>query len=234
VNRIARWATRALAVAGALYATYVVVTWRRYGHATPPTQEEFDPLLDRFMPTYDVVERHHIRVDAPAHVTLAAACEADLQASPVVAAIIKARELILGAVPDRKPRPHGLLAEVQSLGWGVLAEIPGREIVIGAVTKPWEANVTFRALPPESFAAFDEPGLVKIAWTLRADPIHANATVFRTETRAVATDATACSRFRRYWSLLSPGIIAIRWALLRPVQIEAERRAAAVTTARIG
>jgi hypothetical protein len=96
---------------------------------------------------------------------------------------------------------------------------------MGAVTKPWEANVTFRALPPEEFAAFNEPGYVKIAWTLRADPVAPLSSVFRTETRAVATDRTARSKFRRYWALLSPGIIVIRWMMLGPVKAEAERRA---------
>jgi hypothetical protein len=114
---------------------------------------------------------------------------------------------------------------VLSLGWGVLADVPEREIVVGAVTKPWEANVTFRALPPDQFAAFDEPGYVKIAWTLRADPVTDTESVFRTETRAIATDAIARAKFRRYWALLSPGIIVIRWALLHPVRKEAERRA---------
>ena len=31
-------------------------------------------------------------------------------------------------------RPKGLLAQTTLLGWGVLAEKPGREIVVGAVT----------------------------------------------------------------------------------------------------
>jgi hypothetical protein len=116
---------------------------------------------------------------------------------------------------------------MQALGWGVLAEVPGREVVVGAVTKPWEANVTFRALPPDQFAAFSEPGYVKIVWTLRAEPITAGESLFRTETRAVATDATARATFRRYWALLSPGIIVIRWAVLGPVKSEAEQRARA-------
>jgi hypothetical protein len=159
-------------------------------------------------------------------VTLAAAREMDLQGSGVVRTIIRAREVLLGATPDHRARPHGLLAEVLSLGWGVLAEVPGREVVVGAVTRPWEANVTFRALPPDRFAAFDEPGYVKIAWTLRADPITATQSFFRTETRAIATDAGARAKFRRYWSFLSPGIIVIRWAVLGPLRSEAERRAA--------
>jgi hypothetical protein len=177
------------------------------------------------MPTYEIVERHHIRVAAPARVTLAVARDVDLQGSPVVRTIIRAREVILGARPDDRPRPRGLLAETQSLGWGVLTEVPESQFVVGAVTKPWEANVTFRALPPDRFAAFNEPGYVKIAWTIRADAISETESVFRTETRAIATDPNARTRFRRYWSFLSPGIIVIRLALLDPVRKEAERRA---------
>jgi len=158
-------------------------------------------------------------------VTLAVARDADLQASPVVRTIIRAREVILGATPDDRQRPRGLLAETQSLGWGVLADVPGREVVVGAVTRPWEANVTFRALPPDQFAAFNEAGYVKIAWTIRADRITASESIFRSETRAIATDPTARTKFRRYWCFLSPGIIVIRWALLGPVKKEAELRA---------
>ena len=212
-------------VAAAAYGVYVGLTWLRYGDTAPPRPEEQDPLLDRFMPVYDVVERHHVRIAAPADITLAAASEVDLQGAPVVRALIKAREVILGATPDDRARPRGLLAEMQSLGWGVLAHVPQREVVVGAVTRPWEANVTFRALPPDQFARFREPGYVKIAWTLRAEPVGATESIFRTETRAVATDASARAKFRCYWAFLSPGIILIRWAMLGPVKREAERRA---------
>jgi hypothetical protein len=68
-----------------------------------------------------------------------------------------ARE-ILGAASDDRPHPRGLLDEMQSYGWGVRAEVPGREVVVGAVTKPWEANVIFRGLSPDGVAAFREPG----------------------------------------------------------------------------
>jgi hypothetical protein len=220
-----RWLAAGIGFAGAAYATYVGVTWYRYGRPPRPTREEEDDLLDRFMPAYEVVERHHVRVDAPAAVTLAAARDMDLLHLPLVRAIIKGRELILGARPDDEPRPQGLLAEVQSLGWGVLAEVPGHEIVVGAVTKPWEANPAFRALPADDFQAFGEPDYVKIVWTLRADPVGDAESIFRTETRVMTTDAAARKRFRRYWAFLSPGIIVIRWLSLGPLKAEAERRA---------
>jgi hypothetical protein len=159
-------------------------------------------LLDRFIPVYDVAERHHIHVAAPAEITYAAACEQDLMTAPVAQMLFKAREVLLGSEPDTAARPRGLLAITKSLGWSVLAEAP-------------------------EFVAFTEPDHVKIAWTLRADAIGTNASIFRTETRVVATDATARAKFRRYWSFLSPGIILIRWAALRPLKADAERRGAA-------
>ena len=227
-TRRARTAVRLLAGAtGAAvigYAAYAAAAWLRYGSPPPPDRDDVDARLDRFMPVYDVVERHRIAVAAPADLTLLAAGEADLTQSPAVRAIFKAREIVLGAERDAVLRPHGLLALTTSLGWAVLDAVPGREIVVGAVTRPWEANVVFRAIPPDEFAAFAEPGYVKIAWTLRADPAGPRDSIFRTETRAVATDAAARLKFRRYWAFLSPGIIAIRWLSLRPLKADAERR----------
>lgn len=224
-----QWLAAGAGLAAGAYAAYATTAWLRYGRPARPSGDEADDLLDRFMPAYDIVERHRIRVAASPDVTLAAARDTSLSGSAVVRAIFRSRELILGAAPDRRERPAGLLAEVQSLGWGVLAEVPGREVVVGAATRPWEADVVFRSIPPADFAAFDEPDYVKIAWTLRADPDGAGGSIFRTETRAIATDAEARRKFRRYWSLLSPGIILIRWMLLRPVKVSAERRIAVVS-----
>ena len=69
---------------------------------------------------------------------------------------------------------------------------------MGAVTQPWRADVVFRPLPPEEFAAFHEPDYVKIVWTLRADSLGTTGSIFRTETRVLTTDPTARSKFRRY------------------------------------
>ena len=160
-----------LSVAVAAYAALAASSWYRYGSPQRAGAEEVDPLLDRFMSTYDVVERHHVRVLAPAEITLAAAREQDLLESPVTRAIFKTRELAFGSTPDERARRRALLPQVLSLGWGVLAEVPDREIVLGAATRPWDANPIFRALGPEYFAAFDEPDYVKIVWSLRADPL---------------------------------------------------------------
>ncbi len=220
----AEWTAAGAAAAIASYAAYVAVTWYRYGHVAPPPSDERDPMLDRFMSTYDVRERHATEVAAPDGVTFAAANSLDVMNLAAVRTLVKARELIFGAAPDRRPQSDAIIPEMQSIGWGVLAEVPGREIVMGAVTRPWEANVVFRALSPDEFSAFDEPDYVKIVWTLRADPIDGGRSLFSTETRAIATDPRARAKFRTYWSFLSPGIILIRLAAVRALRAEVERR----------
>jgi hypothetical protein len=212
-------------LAAGAYAVYVARTWSSYGNPPPPSPQDRDPILDGFMPVYDVVERHHVDVNAPAAVTLETAKEMALSRLPIVRAIFKGREMILGSTRDRRSEPRGIIEETKALGWVVLDEVPGREIVMGAVTKPWEADVVFRSVSPEAFAAFSEPGYVKIVWTLRADPVSDMSSTFRTETRAVATDLEAERRFRWYWSFLSPGIIGIRWLSLAPIRCDAEGRA---------
>jgi hypothetical protein len=226
-HKMLKWSAGAFGLAIGAYAGCVARAWANYGHPSPPNAEDADPALDRFMPVYDVAERHHTRIASPAEIVFAAACEADLNDSAIVRAIFKSRELILGSDAEQTTRPRGLLALTTSLGWGVLDEIRGREVVVGAVTQPWKANVVFRKIAPELFATFDEPDYVKIVWTLRADPIDATTSVFRTETRALATDASARRAFKRYWSVFSPGIVVIRWMMLRPLKAEAERRARA-------
>jgi hypothetical protein len=227
-KQIARFATKWSAVtiglAALSYATYASTTFLRYGRPRKTKGAKADPLLDIFMPHYEVVDRHSVRVAAPADVVLAAAIELNVESRPVIRAIFKGRELILRSEPDNTIRPCGLLAEMTSLGWRVLAELPGREFIMGAVTKPWEPNPVFRGLAPDEFTNFQEPGYVKIIWTLRADAVGNAESLFRTETRAVATDAEARKKFRRYWSFLSPGIIAIRRIMLPAVKADAERR----------
>jgi hypothetical protein len=235
VRRVTQWAAVGLGIAAVAYATTVALVWSRYGRPAPaPAPGEADALLDRFMPAFEVAERHHVRVDAPAETTLSVAAEMDIEASPIVSGIIRARERILGAEPDARSRPGGLLAQTTAMGWGVLATVPGREIVVGAVTQPWLANVVFRSLPPEAFGAFTDAGYVKIVWTLRADPIGPDASIFRTETRVVTTDPAARAKFRWYWARFSPGIVLIRQVMLRHVKREAERRARDARTAGSG
>lgn len=220
MSRAARLFGGVTAAAVFTYGAYVASTWYRYGRRGREGPSE--PLLDRFFPRYEVRECHARPVAASAELTLAAAKEISLQQSPVIRAILAVRSIPsrLKGTPQRRD-DRGLLEQTQSIGWGVLAERPGREIVMGAVTQPWKADVVFRSLPPEEFAAFAEPGCVKIAWTLAVEPTGPSSCMFRTETRAIATDPDSRAKFRRYWAFLSPGILLIRYEMLRLLGHEA-------------
>ncbi len=210
------------AAIGLGWAGYAVLAWSRYGRVA--SREGGDMLLDRFMPRYEVGERHQIRVAAPAPLTWEAARNLDFGRSPLVRGIFHGRELLMGAHPTPGSK-RKFLDEVRALGWGVLAEEPGYRMIFGAATRPWEADVRFRALEPESFASFAEPGYAKIVWMFAAEPRGSALSVFRTETRVATTDAESRLRFRRYWSIFSPGILLIRYEMLRLVRADAERHA---------
>jgi len=202
-------------------AGLVARNWYRFG--AHREEGRTDPLLDRFLPVYDVREYHEIGVEAPAATAYAAARELDIRRSGLVRAIFRGRELLLHARGEREDVSRPLVRECLSLGWGLLAEEPGHELVMGAVTRPWEANVRFWSLPPDEFAAFDAPGYAKIVWTLAAQPVGSGKSIAHTETRVLLTDAVARSRFRRYWALVSSGVVLIRRQSLRIVKADAER-----------
>jgi hypothetical protein len=185
-----------------------------------------DALLDRFMPAYDVAKRHETVVRAPASVTWAAARALDLHQSALIRAIFAGRELLMRATTPNDVESQPFIAEALELGWRILAEEPGRELVMGAVTQPWEANVTFRGLEPEAFADFREPGYAKIIWTIAVAPLGPERCLFRTETRVATTDPDSQARFKRYWLVFSPGILLIRRETLRLVKRAAEARVA--------
>ena len=217
------------AVAGAgilTYGAWSAASWARYGHPRPEHHPR-DELLDRFIPNPEVDEYHLLEVDAPASMTFAVAKAMDLQASPIVRGIfwLRAVPAMLRGQPSRRQGPRGLLEETLALGFGVLDEIPDREIVVGTYTQPWHQQVTFHSLPPAAFAAFTEPGYVKIVWTLAAEPVGPDRSLFVTRTRVVTTDPEVRRRFRRYWAPMSAGIILIRYLSLPMVKREAERRA---------
>ena len=211
-------------VAAVGYVALMAFNYWRYGKAAVTHRPGQDLLLDRYIPVPEVVEQHNIAINAPPDVVLATAKKMELLNSPMIRAIIKLRELAMGGAPDDRVHPTQLLDQMRSIGWVVLAETAGREIVLGAVTQPWVAAPVFRSIPASEFAGFSEPGYVKIAWTLRADPLGDQRSIFRTETRVSTTDAESRARFRKYWAFVAPGVELIRFAMLRPLKKEVERK----------
>lgn len=197
----------------------------------PTRSREPNDWLDPFLPVFDVHERHEIPVAASAAVTWEAVQALDLRQSPLVQAVFKGREWLMGGRSTAVP-PRRFLDEIRGLGWRPLRDEPGRALVMGAVTQPWVADVRFRGLPPDAFTAFAEPGFAKIAWTMVVEPLGPEASRVMTETRVATTDDESARRFRRYWRFIAPGIRLIRLRALALIRRAAERQASVAKAAR--
>lgn len=186
--------------------------------------------IERLIPAWDVRSYHEAIVQAPADMVFAVAEHFDLQSIPLVRTIFWLRGKLMGASRSSPRRPAGLVAETKRLGWGELYRRPGRELVMGAVTQPWLADVTFTAVPEDEFLGYGEHDRVKIVWTIEAVPIEPGLTLLRTETRVRATDLVAQQKFLRYWRFAQYGIQLIRWLHLPAVRRAAELQFRLTTT----
>src|SRR5271167_4506877 len=127
------------------------------------------------MPRYDVRALHSTVVSADPSRTYAALRDIDLRRSRAIRCLFAIRTL-----PARLSRPRSsratpgrhrsFLESALAQGWVLLEEIPGRELVIGTITQPWQPVVKFRGIPAAEFAAFTEPGFAKIAWSIAVEP----------------------------------------------------------------
>jgi hypothetical protein len=127
--------------------------------------------------------------------------------------------------------PTFRLKDMVGLGWIVLAETPGVEIVLGQVSRPWKADASSTDAPttPEQFRNFDAPGFAKIVTSLRVDRYGTDSSILTAETRVATTDARSRRRFRRYWLLIGPVSSVIRRMALRLLATELRRSAPGTT-----
>src|SRR5690606_22475898 len=118
--------------AAAVYGAAAASAWMRYGRPAPASPDNTDARLDLFMPVYDVVDRHHIVVNASPEATFDALMAMNLEDSPVIRGIFRTRELVLGAGPRTRTLSGGVIEMTKALGWVELARVPGHEVVMGA------------------------------------------------------------------------------------------------------
>lgn len=214
-----------IAAAGLGLAGYAAASWLRYGRKSRQEKDGGPDLLDQFIPEYEVSDRHSIEIAAPAELVYQAAREMDINRAPLIRGIFAVRSLPARLRRRRLERAAvSLVEETSALGWELLAEVPDRLLIMGAYTRPWEASVVFHGVPAAAFRDFDEPGYAKIVWTLEVEPLSADRSRFTTRTRVVTTDQQARKLFRRYWTLVAPGVRLIRRSSLGLIKRTAERQ----------
>lgn len=195
-------------------------------------------LVEQFLPRYEVAVVHADVFRASPAQCYARVMELDLLQAPFVRAALGIRALphrvldSLRAPGNRTSIEASPLAfrlrDMVGLGWILLAEIPGVEMVLGQVSRPWKADASSTDAPttPEQFTNFDEPGFARIVTSLRVDPYGSYSSILTVETRVATTDAMSRRRFRRYWLLIGPASSLIRRMALRLLATELRRSAA--------
>ena len=181
-------------------------------------------LLDRFLRAPEFREVHSVWVPASPERALEAVKAVEpreLRLTRILFAVRLLPARLLRRRSDTLARASGisfyelLLAE----GFALLAEEPGRELVVGVVGRFWSLRGgSARPLrDADDFTRFDEPASARAAMNFSAEPA-GDGTLLRTETRVVTTDAAGRRKFARYWRLVRPGSGLIRRDWLRAVR----------------
>jgi len=102
----------------------------------------------------------------------------------------------------------------------LLAEEPGREVVLGTVVG--DSPLGTGKPTPEDFMLLVRPGYSKAAINFHIQETAAGLCRVTTETRIFCTDSSARTRFGVYWRLIYPGSDIIRRMWLRAIKRRAE------------
>ena len=192
-------------------------------------------LIDEYLPSGEATEVQEVHVKAATDVTWAAIRETDLR-DPMIDALFTIREL-----PDRLARrwrgeaprsdPQTVTfkdLETSEMGWVLLAEEQGVELLVGAVGRFWRRDYGWLPVAPEQFTTFDDPGFAKLAVSFQVHVEGRGRSILRYEARTATTDGAARERFSRYWRIIHPGVTIVMRRALKRIQEEAERRQAAL------
>lgn len=122
-------------------------------------------------------------------------------------------------------REKPLLEVALSSGFELLADDPGREIVIGMVVirprgAPRPPRVDTRAAA-RRFTELAAPGYARAAMNFRIEARERGCRL-TTETRIAATDLPTTLRFGAYWAVVRPGSALLRRTWLRAIAARAE------------
>ena len=182
--------------------------------------------LDEHLAEYQFSERHEVRVRAPIAAVARAVREVSLADMPVAVWLLRIRAAAGGRFRTVPPDARPLLDLMLQPGSGFLAldTSDPRELVygmVGFVHKPKPPVTT-----PEQFAAFTEPGGIRVAFNLRTVPEPDGTVRLSTETRCLANGDEARRTFAGYWRIIYPGSAIIRRVWLDAIAARALAMAA--------
>ncbi|MEV6958168.1 hypothetical protein AB0M97_02980 [Streptomyces sp. NPDC051207] len=184
--------------------------------------------LDAWLPVSHWSTRHDRFVAAPPETVSRAVREVRTREMRLVRPLVAARslpsQLLRRGAEQRAAADADTLSAMRQLGFIVLDDVPGADLVLGFAGQPWNPIVSRAVVPdltPADFDAFRRPHFVKGAYALWTEPEGAGTRLF-TETRVYAIDRGAARRFRPYWLLIEPFSALIRRDWLAAIGRRAE------------
>jgi hypothetical protein len=170
------------------------------------------PLIDDWLPDFDVGERHDAAVPLEPERALELALGTLAASDRIVRALVTARGMIA--------RDETIERFFAAHRFVVLDRSP-TEWVVGAVGAVWRPRGGLVPLADaEAWRAAQVPGTIKAAADFRAERIPGGSRL-TTETRVKSTDARARRAFRLYWLAIGPFSALIRRRWLRAIQAAA-------------
>jgi hypothetical protein len=180
--------------------------------------------LDHFIPVYQFREAHVISVNASPDRVFESIKAVTAEEISLFRTLTWIRRLgrpgpenILNA-PEKQP----LLDVATRTSFLLLAEEPGRELVIGTVVLAPPGTRSVPHPDAEALKALAKPGFAKAAMNFLIEPDGTGGSVLKTETRVFATDTSSERRFAAYWRIIYPGSALIRIMWLRAIKQRAE------------
>lgn len=168
------------------------------------------------MPAWEVGEIHATEVLASPEACWRAVRTTDFRESWLIRTLFRLRGLSADL---------GDLESFIAEGFDLVAEAPGRELVLGMAGGVRGRRLVQFPTPPSGLAAFDAPGVIVIAWNFTVEPQGPAACRVRTETRVRATSPGARAAFRAYWFVVGPFSALIRRRMLALIRRAATRPA---------
>jgi hypothetical protein len=167
------------------------------------------PLIDEWLPGFDVGERHDVALPVAPERALELALTTRVPSDRIVRARVTARGMAA--------RDETIERFFTAHRFVVLAQTP-TEWVVGAVGAVWRPRGGLVPLADAAaWRAAAVPGTIKAAADFRAERIPGGSRL-STETRVQAVDERARRAFRLYWLAIGPFSALIRRRWLRAIQ----------------
>lgn len=201
-----------LATVGALTLTAALFSPAPETRVTTPKAR-----LDTFCSVYEFHEVHSVSIAASAsriYQELKAVTADEVLFFRTLAWLRRLGNPEPGTVLD-SPRGVPILQVATSSGFLLLADEPGRELVLGAVV--WSPIDAPDPRTPGEFQALHGERFVIATINFHIENTGRDAFQLTTETRVHATDSATRRQFAAYWRLIYPGSAMLRRGLLAPV-----------------